>query len=820
MSSANKAMDKIHLVEFMVLFLPLTLGTIKFPGRMTSIPGVTYFGSEQLFNTDVDDVKLFIANFTLPETGGNTTGVNGTVEEVTQQLKQHRRQKTTVTELVVHLTQSSEAHVTQARRDKTAHVATRAEESPPPARRDTYLLLNINDTILDDVTELWVFLPAASRHDNHYCAVLNLTPATFPRLRALHILSSESNTETSMTCVPHEFQALSRQLHLMHSNENYIILLKPNTSMSEAGESTMFGLFELEVYYLFRVIAVRNSYSIRYTPPDGSERMTSTGGDRADNLHLTFLQVRSSFMKNMPVNVHTHYRNLKVLDISHNVEDFTDDQTFVPLLQEALMFHPALRLFVSVNNIGQTVYRAQQQRLLLGGRQQDQITFPIAALEEGAMPSLSDCRLFSLDHQLNWTDRHVMCRIVKCFFELEQLPCDYDYIAHDAENCWFSIRLPISRHLVEVYLSNTVYPGFGVGMVWSRAWHRLGDLNTGSISKHMLFQTCYQPNMLRKIDASFDTIVVSPFVLVANDSTVDYNNTQIVGLDSLETLNLDFAKMSYDLLVNVITQAPLPSVKHLSMRGTNVQLPSDLRLCSKLVNITTINLSQNNINGIPQYFFDGCTKLKQVNLSGNSITTIPHEIHAWVERHDVTVDLSNNPLQCHCHMDAVKTIEWLHKHKQKYAGFSLYSCFGYHSQRAGSKLVADINTNDYLSHCRGWLGEEIAALIASSVLVGIAIAAAVTYIHKYRYRVVTCVIRALRWLIDESRRHRPERKFDYDVYLSYDADSLLWIRSMLLPELEILHGITCCLPDRNFAASGHLPHLICDFMDRCRCCCQ
>ena len=38
---------------------------IKFPGRKESILGKTYFGSEQLFKTEIDDVKPFIAELTL-----------------------------------------------------------------------------------------------------------------------------------------------------------------------------------------------------------------------------------------------------------------------------------------------------------------------------------------------------------------------------------------------------------------------------------------------------------------------------------------------------------------------------------------------------------------------------------------------------------------------------------------------------------------------------------------------------------------------------------------------------------------------------------
>ena len=59
---------------------------IKFPGRKESILGKTYFGSAQLLNTEIDDVKPFIAEFTLPETGLEVTG---TAPEIHEQFERY-----------------------------------------------------------------------------------------------------------------------------------------------------------------------------------------------------------------------------------------------------------------------------------------------------------------------------------------------------------------------------------------------------------------------------------------------------------------------------------------------------------------------------------------------------------------------------------------------------------------------------------------------------------------------------------------------------------------------------------------------------------
>ena len=83
-----------------LLTLPFAVG-IKFAGRRESILGKSYFESEQLLNTKIDDVKSFIANFTLPETGINSIEVSGSSSEVIEGLRKHAEQGTFIKHLVI-----------------------------------------------------------------------------------------------------------------------------------------------------------------------------------------------------------------------------------------------------------------------------------------------------------------------------------------------------------------------------------------------------------------------------------------------------------------------------------------------------------------------------------------------------------------------------------------------------------------------------------------------------------------------------------------------------------------------------------------------
>ena len=169
---------------------------------------------------------------------------------------------------------------------------------------------------------------------------------------------------------------------------------------------------------------------------------------------------------------------------------------FVPFLEAALFFHPSLQLFVSVNNIKRENSKMLTRRWLKRG----ETNMDVGMREESdvTLPGLN-CRLNVINKFNNHTAREEKCRMVKCLFGLKQLPCDYDYIAYD-ENCTFNTRLPISRNLHEVYLSNVLYPEYGVGLLWSRAWSMVMELNatTPADGHTSRLRTCFKQTSSRK----------------------------------------------------------------------------------------------------------------------------------------------------------------------------------------------------------------------------------------------------------------------------------------------------------------------------------
>ena len=72
----------------------------------------------------------------------------------------------------------------------------------------------------------------------------------------------------------------------------------------------------------------------------------------------------------------------------------------------------------------------------------------------------------------------------------------------------------------------------------------------------------------------------------------------------------------------------------------------------------------------------------------------------------------------------------------------------------------------------------------------------------------------IRRAFTESSQHN--RHFEYDVFLSYCGEDSAWVQHILVPELEDLHGLKCCVHERDFPITGRLSRVICEFMEQSR----
>ena len=179
------------------------------------------------------------------------------------------------------------------------------------------------------------------------------------------------------------------------------------------------------------------------------------------------------------------------------------------------------------------------------------------------------------------------------------IPCRYDYISYDAQ-CYNNVRLPISPNLQEIYLSNIFYHSYSVGYVWADSLIQLSFFLPIETRDNIQFATCFQPNRLKTIDVSFGNVMPTPTFLRPVMETEILESMEISGLYQLETLNMNYAELQDVIKRNILKVSPIRSIKHLHLRATDVLLQNDLQLCSKMKNLTIIDLSQNNLEALPK----------------------------------------------------------------------------------------------------------------------------------------------------------------------------------------------------------------------------
>ena len=135
--------------------------------RKAVVPGVTYFGSEQLLKTEIDDVRPFIADFTLPADGFE---INGTTVQISEELKRYDASTKTKTyrELVIHIFPPDNS----------------SSESSPFRLLDFFVSRKMRF-----VQELWIFFHSDDSDALSHVFLLNVTAQAFENLTKLYFIS-------------------------------------------------------------------------------------------------------------------------------------------------------------------------------------------------------------------------------------------------------------------------------------------------------------------------------------------------------------------------------------------------------------------------------------------------------------------------------------------------------------------------------------------------------------------------------------------------------------------------------------------------------
>ena len=268
-------------------------------GRKESIIGKTYFNSKQLLNTEIDDIKPFIADFTLPETGLEVTGSS---EEIREQFEQHSAANTTYSELVIkwHLKDVGGFY------------------------QNRWFSFDGFSNKLSAVRELWLLINDRELGATKYFGniMLNLTAASVPLLEKLHVIVLGLPVTAFFGSVPKDFDQIAMRLKLYHVEGLQLSKAKSDDFRATAAcLETGSAEYSSCVEAFFSDVTDDEASDMRSLALQNLDRSYApiewTLFRRANIFrNLRFLQITGKVIQQFPVDVHTSFPLLQVLDVS------------------------------------------------------------------------------------------------------------------------------------------------------------------------------------------------------------------------------------------------------------------------------------------------------------------------------------------------------------------------------------------------------------------------------------------------------------------------------------------------------------------------
>ena len=211
---------------------------------------------------------------------------------------------------------------------------------------------------------------------------------------------------------------------------------------------------------------------------------------------------------------------------------------------------------------------------------------------------------------------------------------------------------------------------------------------------------------------------------------------------------------------------------------------------SRFQNLTHLYLFSNLLTRIPDGLFDGLLQLTHLDLSDNQISEVSPDTFSAVTRGRlVSLGLGDNPFRCSCE------ILWFQSWMK-----SNPSLFG--------------QDNDYTYRCDNLPNTEIVRFVMNEqaclfnhdtyvmiVYLGSLVILTFTVVFtlfRYRWHLRLVLYQACRGRGDVRRQRLQNGTFHYDVFVSYEAEDLRWVRQNLMPELEDRLRLRLCLHERDF----------------------
>ncbi|VDI29713.1 Hypothetical predicted protein [Mytilus galloprovincialis] len=215
--------------------------------------------------------------------------------------------------------------------------------------------------------------------------------------------------------------------------------------------------------------------------------------------------------------------------------------------------------------------------------------------------------------------------------------------------------------------------------------------------------------------------------------------------------------------------------------------PEDL--LNPMQNLTYLYLSKNSFQTIPVQLSDHA-KVKMLDVRKNRLTSVSSAIRGWAdemqELHGMTLHLTDNAFECNC--DNIDLIRWIQTTKVELDSRS-YKC----KLSNGSvidTLIAYNSLYDLFSDCKNTMWLTFASTLLSTFIT----ISLLLFAYNRRWKIIFSFYGVIRRIVERKVR----KCYQYDVYISYEGDIVIWIKNVLIPKLETEWGLTMCIKDRDF----------------------
>ncbi|XP_063425742.1 toll-like receptor 4 [Mytilus trossulus] len=269
-------------------------------------------------------------------------------------------------------------------------------------------------------------------------------------------------------------------------------------------------------------------------------------------------------------------------------------------------------------------------------------------------------------------------------------------------------------------------------------------------------------------------------------------------------------------------------------------LPKDQKgeIFKPLVKLEIIDLSDNRIPKLPYSIFESHQSIKEINLRRNVLEKMEFKIDHMrnltfldlssnmiryldsdetenletVAKYstNLTVDLSENPIQCIC--NNINFIRWMAATEIRFKGLKSYSC-----QLSNLTKISLAHPKDLeqilVKECSSYLGLILGiclALVLSVVIVTTGI------VYRYRWKLRYLYFMAKLKYKRASSIFKNDLSYDFDAFISYADEDQTFVHDKFINHVEGKGELRICLHKRDFFVGNEIAANITDAIHRSR----